>query len=134
MGRLTRAELTKWTDALRANPEQQIDGKLTSDGETGFCCLGKLCQVMGVEAVKTDLRAADGDFRYLYNGEATYLPDNIAKRFGSYRGIFQQLGMPMLFANHDAAIANDSGVSWEVIAEHFDKYYPCSDEVQNANS
>lgn len=132
MGRLTRAELTKWTDALRANPEQQIDGKLTSDGETGFCCLGKLCQVMGL--VVDIGENYDGSTRCTYNGEAVFLTGELAIRFGCYKGAFTHLDMPNLHGYSCAASANDNGLAWPVIAEHFDKYYPCSDEVQNADS
>ncbi len=119
---LTRAELTKWTTALRANPEQQIIGRLTSDGKTGFCCLGKLCQVMGLIAIRPQLERTPE-----YQGCTVSLPNSI--NLGHPDGNFEALGMPDLKEYQTAASANDNGATWLEIADHFDEYYPCSDEI-----
>lgn len=132
----TRERLTRWTNALRANPEQQISHAMT-DGEGRFCCLGKLCDVEGLEPILigggSDYLGSDYLERFGYEEDnATQLPLIISKEFGHPFGHFNWLGMPDLFYNGktwpSASWANDNGVPWPVIADHFDKYYPCSDE------
>jgi hypothetical protein len=134
---LTRAELTKWTNALRANPEQQLIGSLTNRDATKFCCLGKMCEVFevprwidsqGNTAGFVDINSAGVE--YPTNG---LLPEELAKKFGDSAGIFGAFLMPEMktVSGHvysSAATANDAGMSWLEIADHFDKYYPCSDE------
>ena len=122
----TRKELTEWTSALRANPEQQMRNQLANLDYTEFCCLGKLCEIRGL--------AKRGGGIYAYRGiEASVgLPSPLASEFTgdslneSVR--FRRLGMPCLKGSPSAAIANDNGCTWIEIADHFDKYYPCSDE------
>jgi hypothetical protein len=127
---LSRKELTEWTTALRANPEQQIFGALTNNGIDGFCCLGKLCQIQGLTAEKLNSYQSVG---YGYSGEKSYLPREVITKFGSRTGNFEELKMPDLINNDytwkSASMANDNDVTWLEIADHFDKYYPCSDEV-----
>lgn len=120
----TRERLTRWTDALRANPEQQISGMLT-DGK-GFCCLGKLCSIEKIPKMtsRTFLFMSGNE---MHEADA-YLDGSLANEFGSRYGNFKELGMPNLRGQPSADVANDSCISWLEIAEHFDKYYPCSDE------
>lgn len=128
---LTRAELTKWTSALRANPEQQITGGLANDDYTGFCCLGKLCEVFEIPRAVDSSEGSTGyagSTRYNDTVAITILPADLAKKFGDAEGDFINLNMPILQEYKSAVIANDRGVSWLEIADHFDKYYPCSDE------
>ena len=113
---LTKEELTAWTTALRANPEQQISG-LLSDGK-GFCCLGKLCDVLGLVPTKSPAGV------YFYENNYLYLPDSVADKLGSRSGNFGDMSMPTLNKFADASRANDSLISWVDIADHFDKYYP----------
>lgn len=47
---LTQTELQMWIDALRANPKQQIKFRLVNEEQNGFCCLGKLCDVLRIPA------------------------------------------------------------------------------------
>ena len=131
---LTREQLTAWTNALRDNPEQQITNQLSTDGETGFCCLGKLCQVLGVSGahVTVDLTNEIKAF-YAYEGEIRLLPKTIGDIFGCSNGEFKKLQMPFItpikdICYHSAAEANDEGVPWLVIADHFDKHYKCLGE------
>jgi hypothetical protein len=134
---LTRAELTRWTAALRENPNKQGTGCLRSEaegeGNFKFCCLGMACEVFGVP------RAGQG---YSFDGgerENGYLSGSFARKIGHYKGDFAGLGMPLLKYGSrdycDVAAANDRSVPWSVIAEHLDKHYPCSDErkVENPN-
>jgi len=125
---LTRKELTAWTDALRANPEQQLTGRLTNCDNTRFCCLGKLCQVMGLVPTQVPIPFSES-FNLGYGNQYSILPSEM-EVFGDYRGEFCALHMPNLGEYHSAACANDDGVSWLEIADHFDKYYPCSDDKQ----
>ena len=120
----TRERLTRWTDALRANPEQQISGMLT-DGK-GFCCLGKLCSIERIPKMSSrTFLFMLGNTPYEAN---SYLDGDLANEFGSRYGNFKELGMPNLQGHISADVANDSCVTWLEIAEHFDKYNPCSDE------
>jgi hypothetical protein len=123
---LTREELTRWTSALRANPEQQVSGKLTTDGKTGFCCLGKLCEVMGLEP-HPYLHLPE---QMSYGTSWTILSGEIETKFGDARGEFEILQMPVLGGHISAAVANDWGATWPEIADHFDRYYPCAEEVK----
>jgi hypothetical protein len=123
----TRERLTRWTKALRDNPHQQITSVLTNGVGTGFCCLGKLCEVEGLTLYRT---AYVFDDRGL---ESTcHLRGALAVDLGSPTGFFEDLKMPDLVhegvAHRHASDANDEGVPWPVIADHFDKHYPCSDE------
>lgn len=130
----TRERLTRWTSALRANPEQQISTVMT-DGEGRFCCLGKLCDVEGLEPILTkelDWGPLSAESFGYEEGNVLHLPMIIAREFGNNYGRFKLLGMPDLFYEGEtwcsAAQANDDNVPWSVIADHFDKYYPCSEE------
>lgn len=129
----TRARLSRWTAALRANPEQQHVGSLANASYTKFCCLGKLCEVEGIAR-----NPAKSPWSYSYGyvfdetRSETRLKASLCKAFGSDRGHFLSLNMPDLEYKQQqygaAWEANDAGVPWPVIADHFDKYYPCEDE------
>lgn len=155
---LTRAELTLWTSALRKNPEQQYEGNLANFDYTMFCCLGKACEVFGVERVK------DGSYLNIYDSsrqsyESGVLPIQLKDKIlhpghADRTGKFSLLKMPDLIWNghvySSCTYANDgradmpkdyknttfqtSPVPWRVIADHLDKYYPCADEVSNESS
>ena len=122
----TRKELTEWTSALRANPEQQLTRQLANSDYTMFCCLGKLCEVRGIRRIGGGYYI-DGD-----KEERSRLPITLAKELtGDRRNQvvnFSWFGMPNLKGIYTAAGANDRGCTWIEIADHFDKYYPCSDE------
>jgi hypothetical protein len=126
---LTKSELKAWTDELRAHPEQQIHGRLVNNEETGFCCLGKLCQTLGHAS---DL--IDGDRGFL--GERTDLPVQVASKLEvtpgaglcARIGSFVALGMPELRGRQSLAYANDSDVTWAEIADHLDAHYPAEDD------
>jgi hypothetical protein len=128
---LTKSELKAWTDALRANPEQQITGKLVNKltletCEIGFCCLGKLCETLGG-------RPAPMYKGLGFDGETTYLPAQIAEKLAvvtlTRDGSFSHLGMPELCGWCSLAHANDNGATWPEIADHLDKYYPAVEEA-----
>lgn len=128
---LTKKQLKNWTDALRANPEQQItDGYLVNYEETGYCCLGKLCDTLGMKP------SAVGKNK-LFEGSLSCLPNSVAENSGL--DILGAIGYGAL-ANKPAikdpytgmtmtslAAANDNGVPWSVIADYLDQYYPAID-------
>jgi hypothetical protein len=125
---LTKSELKAWTDALRANPEQQIGSRLVNRDATGFCCLGKLCQTLGYEPELM----SDEQLGFL--GSNSTLPMEVRQRLrinGSPvpidqdgTAVFKSLTMPQLRNYSSLAHANDNGTTWAEIADHLDKYYP----------
>jgi len=121
----SRERLKRWTDALRANPELQISGRLFAgppEAPTGFCCLGMLCKIEGLEFLP------EGSVRFGEMSDGAILRMPLREEFGDIVGTFNRLLMPNLGKHPSAAHANDAGVSWPVIADHFDRYYPCSPE------
>ena len=48
----------RWIDALRSGQYLQGRGQLQADGK--FCCLGVLCEVLGIAAVTLDQRVYYG--------------------------------------------------------------------------
>lgn len=134
----TRQRLTAWTKALRENPEQQTIGMLCNLELTKFCCLGKLCEVEGLTFTPVE----GTGMAKLPCGNMALLPISIVEEFGSNTGHFGDLGMPNIKKSvynpktekleqlgfTSAAEANDNGCTWAEIADHFDTYYPCSDE------
>lgn len=131
----TRERLTRWTNALRANPEQQYTGTLANPEMTKFCCLGKLCQL---EEIPYRIEPIEKCPTFIFESEADDMEDvgvlqgRLAEALGSRTGDFESLSMPILEYGgrsfEQATSANDDSVPWPVIADHFDKYYPCSDE------
>lgn len=128
----TRERLTRWTSALRANPQKQYkNGGLANSDYTKTCCLGELCEVEGLKhASNIDLG------RFAEHGLASYgilhKRWQLTKDFGSNCGTFREMGMPNLHYKgntfYSAISANDDGVPWPVIADHFDTHYPCADD------
>lgn len=144
----TRERLTRWTAALRANPEQQERSRLTNDEGTKFCCLGKLCMVEGLERViakESAVISTKWGFKLpgVEEPERFGLVGQLATDlYGPGRQQLSDLGMPfirwdgetfncLITANDGVYQANRLvQVPWPVIADHLDKYYPCSDEQQ----
>ena len=117
---LNRTELKAWTDALRSGDYIQGHEKLkqiNQDGSCSHCCLGVLCEIEGVPQEKFG-------YFFKFGKSSTYLPDNLACKFGDEEGMFDLIGMPFLRGFNSVAQANDAGVSFSEIADHLDKYYP----------
>ncbi len=132
---LTKTQLRAWTKELRAHPEQQIRGQLVNSDETGFCCLGKLCQTLGLKTEPVQNSRDETTKGYL--GNVCHLPRQICDLAdltvqGSLR--VPKHTHPAQFANvaiqyggvihRSLADANDSGVPWSVIADWLDANYP----------
>lgn len=123
----TRERLTRWTDALRARPEKQFTGGgLANKDYSKLCCLGELCEVEGLERAERGYKSAGRPA-----GDLLGCNWQLTRDLGSNDGTFKELKMPVLvykdYSYASAANANDNGVPWPVIAEHFDRFYPCSD-------
>ncbi len=70
-----------WVDDLRNTQERQTTGQLW-DGDGGFCCLGRACDISGMGEWKEN--EAEGDLRYVceLDDSATELPYDVAVWFG----------------------------------------------------
>lgn len=136
---LSKEELFRWTGNLKANPQDRCIGSLQSPSDSSKnCCLGRLAVLQRIPFEATEKLTASsltifkfpiGD-SYVERGD--FLAGDLAAKFGSMTGNFKDLEMPMLrypmtsgeFGIHaSASLANDEGVPWPIIAEHFEKYY-----------
>lgn len=114
----------EWTAALRSGELQQGASRLHWAGWYGkpdqFCCLGVLCEI----AVKHDVippgRLIGGTYIYGGEGTETYLPAEVQK----WAGLERDGGMVNINNEHmsfmSLAQANDSGVSFAIIADAID--------------
>jgi hypothetical protein len=56
------------------------------------------------------------------------LQEDLTEKFGTPFAVFNVIEMPNLGGHLSVGAAVEGGVSAETIADHFDKFYPCSDE------
>lgn len=109
--------VSKWIEALRSGDYKQ-GNRLLRDIEDNYCCLGVLCEVMGVPV------EPKGSL-YLYDQHPDILPPYIFSdtplnsRSGAFSGIYVCEGTR--FSN--LAMMNDHGLSFEVIADILDTIY-----------
>lgn len=105
----------KWVADLRDNPPQ-VKGALYT--ENGFCCLGRLCMVLGLEP--SDV----GDGIYAFDDETDMLPSIATSlaglatddaSFDVHEGPFADFG--------SLAEANDGGKSFAEIADFIEQYW-----------
>jgi len=106
-GRMNPDIKAQWVEALESSRYAQGQGRLcTIDADTGklkFCCLGVLCEVLGVE------RDEDGS----YGGQVHLLPKSVADAAGlTDSPIVQRNGFNMSIAS-----VNDEGTSFAEIAK-----------------
>lgn len=71
----------EWVDALRSGKYKQTRGKLKSRAG-GFCCLGVLCEVMGIKPVWRSEDKSPVHGEYLYDSEECILTHNLRLRAG----------------------------------------------------
>lgn len=128
---LSLARMIRWTDFLIANPQLQGTGQLHNSKNGKMCCLGALCKVEGLNLDKGGFLFKDTlnwrEYKDLrVNGT---LHGDLETDLGSGMGTFSLMGMPDLgYKNKEyvcAAYANDIGVHWPIIAEHFREHYKC---------
>jgi hypothetical protein len=106
---MTEQEIkTKWLEALRSGKYRQVQGTLkgiTEDGQEGYCCLGVLLSIQGIEppvcvAEEKSLNGIDEGPKDLY--------DRTAEIIGA---CVQEIGIDM----------NDSGNTFREIADAIEK-------------
>lgn len=108
----------KWVDALRSGDYDQVLGALKreqvlSETGLGYCCLGVLCEVMGVENEKKE-EGTVYDFLFPRGGwssRETTMPEP---------GWAEDIGLDWNTA-HYLAKMNDDGESFEVIARYVEE-------------
>lgn len=83
--------IREWVDALRSGDFKQVEGKLAkqTDGGTGYCCLGVLCEIaVKHEVIEPPVNAVDGFgdehpwFAYGKDNDADELPDEVKEWAG----------------------------------------------------
>lgn len=135
---LTKSELAAFVADLRANGHRQGRVLLCQDAPDGtqkFCCLGRLAELHNLPREIT----SGGIWVYNFVGElfsfrkTNHLTGQLEKKLGMGPfGTFPSLGMPDMLVNsqpqESLASANDAGATFAEIADHLERYYPCSDE------
>jgi hypothetical protein len=93
--------LAEWLAALRSGTYSQARGKLKiqkQDGTTGYCCLGVLCEIAGLEqSVKEWAEEANGNKPVLFAGDSTILPERLRKhmKLRTSNGVFVKPEAPI---------------------------------------
>ena len=103
---------TLWINALLSGDYKQVKGKLHS--ESGFCCLGVLCDLFKKETNKGRWKMGEEEHAQFYIGEeiATgVLPEAVV----DWAGLDSNIGK--FHAGPSLIILNDGGKSFAEIAE-----------------
>lgn len=122
----------KWVAALRSGKYNQDSGALRTD--TGFCCLGVLCDVVDSNLWKFNENCYDEYGEYLLNsyefmGEYEQLPGEICDRISS-----SSLGYGIVVGpSTNLAQANDDGATFLEIADAIEKHYGLKQEVKDGH-
>lgn len=71
---ITKTEFEGWLTALRSGKYKQGYGqlKLECDESTSYCCLGVLCEVMGLVQINENMNCTKETKTFLYQGEQSY--------------------------------------------------------------
>ncbi len=109
----------KWIEALRSGKYKQTK-EVLHDGD-GFCCLGVLCEVLGIPKYYGE---ESGRWWFYSNNRREYevLPADIAKDMGLT--VDGALAEPVAFAGaelNDLAHLNDRGADFIFIADVIEK-------------
>ncbi len=104
---------SKWLKALRSGRYRQADGSLKDEG--AYCCLGVLCNVIGVRWRKHETESAMVPF---IGGKEVSARDSDTGLLGA--GLLRKVGMGR---NTQTALAlmNDEGKSFDEIADYIEK-------------
>lgn len=103
-----------WVTALRSGEYQQTAGRLQDD--TGYCCLGVLCDLHAKSVSQNWHRGADGEYYYL--SYAATLPLEVTM----WAGITDNAGyfgdeIMVDGAEYDSLVQlNDDGIPFSIIA------------------
>lgn len=103
--------MVKWVEALRSGKYEQGTGALNSDGK--FCCLGVLCEVMGVP------KYGEGIFRRVcYGGPGDNSTGLLPISIREASGIRTSMGV---YGDTNLANQNDQGKTFSEIADIIEK-------------
>ena len=97
---------TKWVAALRSGQYKQIGGELCN--ETGFCCLGVLCEISKLET----------GFGIPDNLDETHGDDHLGKTVMEWSGLIHSCGDTVVIRGTNLLLAshNDGGRTFKEIA------------------
>lgn len=100
---------TKWVSALRSGKYKQGKGVLHDADSSSFCCLGVLCEVMGVEQIDIDSPAV----AYGHRSNVTMPGADVLRR----------AGLSMDQARRLAHFNDNRGRSFHEIADYIEREY-----------
>lgn len=114
----------KWVEALRSGEYKQTQSKLHN--EEGFCCIGVLCEVKGMESMEKD----DGSFSYYMprskENQTSWIPNCDLIDFGLDRKVVcsDDFDPEDLFEEAVDSVLmqmNDGGKTFDEIADYIEK-------------
>ena len=109
----------KWIAALRSGEYKQTSGILANHNRTEHCCLGVLCELAIEDGVGLQVLRPDDASYTSFDGEGSHLPDCVqdwADTYGATPVTPRQSIVELIRMN-------DSGSSFEDIADHIEKYW-----------
>ena len=114
----------KWVEALRSGEYKQTQNKLHD--KDGYCCLGVLCEVMGLESCKAGV---DYFAYYMPNTgqiDASWIPEDDLSAFGLNREVLYRYPddpTDVVDRKVDSVLMemNDSGKTFAEIADYIEK-------------
>lgn len=99
----------QWVAALRSGQYKQGKGKLR-DKHDNYCCLGVLCDILGVEWFKNDIEC---NYSTSKDSRATkFLPESIVEESG-----MRTTAGKYDYANDSLVAKNDNSVAFSEIAD-----------------
>lgn len=112
--------IAMWIAALRSGLYEQGTKYLNCDGK--YCCLGVLCEIVPGVKKKED-KAHPGLYRYGESGRTGCLPNEINNQL-KFRSSYGDVSSLYLKDKSELAAANDSGATFDEIADFIEKNWP----------
>jgi hypothetical protein len=110
--------ISMWVAALRSGGYKQGKTYLKSvnreSGDVEYCCLGVLCEIMGVPQRKS---LDPAEYIIFENYSCSQLPEEVVAELGMYG----TMGETKLYDGNSLAMANDMGRSFKEIADMIEK-------------
>lgn len=106
----------KWIDALRSGKYKQTTGALRrqSDNEVGYCCLGVLCEVAGLERIGNYYSSRH------FRMEGSITDTSLQREWGLDKKVVH-LGENAELQDKLVALNDDSEKSFEQIANYLER-------------
>ena len=117
-----KQRLLKWAQALRSGTYKQTTGRLRS--QEGFCCLGVACDLYAEEGNvrwAVPLRSIR-PLRFGFGSRFNFPPAYVAEWYGLEDAGTDSIDTADQGFQYDLARLNDSGATFEQIAEKIEKY------------